>query len=190
MAIREDLQRAVGSFPNRAQALQALEQLRNAGFDMSKVSVITRQEDNGEVLAGAEVKDETGNRASEGGTTGATAGGIAGGLAGLLIGLGALAIPGVGPLVTAGAVGTALATTLGGGAVGAATGGLVGALTGIGIPKDRAESFRPVIEQGGYLVIVDGDRNEIQKADLILHSGGIENYDVYPRPLGIAPESP
>ncbi len=182
MEMREDIQRAVGTFPNRAQALQALERLRASGFAMERVSVLTRQHSEGEKLADAEVKDALGTRAAEGGAAGAGAGGLAGGLAGLLVGVGALTIPGIGPVVTAGTVGAALAAALGGGAVGAAAGGLVGALAGWGVPKDRAEAFLPVIEQGGYLVIVDGDREQIKRADLVLHSGGIENYDVYAAP--------
>jgi len=39
-------------------------------------------------------------------------GGAVGGLTGLLVGLGALAIPGVGPVMLAGATATALATAL------------------------------------------------------------------------------
>ncbi|WP_164928744.1 hypothetical protein [Gloeobacter violaceus] len=38
-------------------------------------------------------------------------------------------------------------------------------------------------QAGGYLVIVEGNRKEeIQRADLVLHGGGIENYDVYAVP--------
>lgn len=182
MPIREDFQRAVGTFSSRDQAVQVLEHLRDSGFDMGRVSVISRHDLSPEDLAGAQIKDEHGSRATEGTTAGASAGGVAGGLAGLLIGLGALTIPGIGPVVTAGTVGAAIAAALGGSAVGAAAGGLVGLLVGQGIPKDRAEAFRPVIEQGGYLVIVDGRHEDIQRADLILHTGGIANYSVIDRP--------
>jgi len=54
-----------------------------------------------------------GNKADEA-LAGAVTGG-AGGLTGLLVGLGALAIPGMGPVMLAGATATALATALSGG---------------------------------------------------------------------------
>jgi len=43
-----------------------------------------------------------GNKADEGAATGAVTGGAVGGLTGLLVGLGALAIPGIGPVMLAG----------------------------------------------------------------------------------------
>ncbi|WP_034937144.1 hypothetical protein [Gloeocapsa sp. PCC 73106] len=49
-------------------------------------------------------------------------------LTGLLVGLGALAIPGVGPIMLAGAVATALATTAARGVSGVAAGSLLGGL--------------------------------------------------------------
>jgi len=179
------IRRAVGTFSNRADAERALTQLRDAGFDMNDVSVITRNDDNEpDNIAGADVKDSVGNRAAEGAGTGAVTGGAIGGLTGLLVGLGALAIPGIGPVMTAGAVGTAIATTLSGGAIGAAAGGLVGALVGLGIPKERAEAYHEVVRQGGYLVMVDGTTEEIAQAEAILNRGGIQNYDVYDAPTG------
>jgi hypothetical protein len=180
------IRRAVGTFSNRADVERALTQLRDAGFDMNDVSVITRNDDNepGEI-AGADVKDTVGNRAAEGTATGATTGAALGGLTGLLVGIGALAIPGIGPVMTAGAVGTAIATTLSGGAIGAAAGGLVGGLIGLGIPKERAEAYDNVVRQGGYLVMVDGSQEEIDQAQRILGGGGgMQDYDVYDAPTG------
>lgn len=179
----QEMRRAVGTFANHTQTEQALTTLRDAGFDMNDVSVITKHDDDNKI-AGAEVKDETGNRAGEGAATGATTGGVLGGITGLLVGIGALAIPGIGPVMTAGAVGTAIATTLTGGAIGAAAGGLVGALVGLGIPKERAEAYHETVRQGGYLVMVDGTPDEIQRAETILHSGGIQDYGVYTAPAG------
>ena len=63
-----------------------------------------------------------------------TTGGVIGGTLGLLAGIGALAIPGVGPLIAAGPI----MATLAGLGVGGAVGGLVGALVGMGIPGVRS----------------------------------------------------
>lgn len=180
--IRHNHRRSVGVFPNRHAAEQALYELRDSGFPMDRVSVVTREGGRTDEIAGAEVSDRVGNKADEGATVGALSGGALGGLTGLLVGLGTLAIPGVGPIMLAGATATALATTLAGGAIGAVTGGLLGALIGLGIPEDRARVYHDRIAQGGYLVIVDGTDAEIARAETILHRRGIEDYGVYAAP--------
>lgn len=173
--------RAVGVFPNRQAAEQALHELRDSGFPMDRVSAIAKDAEHRGDIAGAEVRDH-GNLADEGAKVGAVSGGALGGLTGLLVGLGALAIPGIGPVMLAGAVGTALATTLTGGAIGAVTGGLLGGLIGLGIPEDRARVYNDRVAQGDYLVIVEGTDTEIARAEAILHHRGIEEYGVYDVP--------
>jgi hypothetical protein len=84
---------------------------------------------------------------------GAGIGAVLGGAAGLLAGIGALAIPGVGPVVAAGA----LAATLAGAGVGAAVGGLVGALVEAGIPREHADIYAEAVRRGGTLVTVRTD---------------------------------
>jgi hypothetical protein len=83
----------------------------------------------------------------------------AGAGAGLLFGLAALAIPGVGPFITAGALASALGTTGGALAAGAIVGGTSGAIAGglskAGYSKDEAEFYGPAVERGGVLVAVD-----------------------------------
>src|SRR5690606_26745433 len=59
---------------------------------------------------------------------GMATGGVMGGLGGVLLGLGALAIPGIGPIVAAGPIVAGLT----GAGIGAAVGGLVGALVNWG----------------------------------------------------------
>jgi hypothetical protein len=179
--------RAVGVFPNRPAAEQAMHELRDSGFPMGRVSIITRDADKHDNdIAGAEVRDRVGNKADEGATIGAVSGGVLGGLTGLLVGLGTLAIPGVGPIMLAGATATTLATTLAGGAIGAVSGGLLGALIGLGIPEERARVYEDRIARGGYLVIVDGTDEDIARAESILHRRGIEEYGVYDAPAATA----
>jgi len=76
-------------------------------------------------------------KAPEGTTVGVTAGGVIGGTLGVLAGIGALAIPGVGPLIAAGPITAGLA----GLGVGGAVGGLVGALVGDGYPGVRSQTL-------------------------------------------------
>lgn len=174
--------RAVGVFPTSQQAEQALSELRDRGFAMDKVSVVAKDANRRDEIAGADVKDRVGNKADDGAKTGAVAGGALGGLTGLLVGLGALAIPGIGPIMLAGAGATALATTLSGGAIGAAAGGLVGALAGLGIPEERAKVYHDRISQGDYLVIVEGTDAELGQAESIFSRRGIQEWSVYDAP--------
>lgn len=174
--------RAIGVFSNRRDAESALNELRNAGFPMDNVSVIARDADRGDDIAGVDVSDRVGNKADEGAATGAVTGGALGGLTGLLVGLGALAIPGIGPIMLAGATATTLATTLAGGAIGAATGGLVGALVGLGIPEERARVYNERLSRGDYLVFVDGTNDQIRRAEAILSNRGIQEWGIYDAP--------
>ncbi|MDV3000159.1 MAG: hypothetical protein N5P05_001765 [Chroococcopsis gigantea SAG 12.99] len=171
-------QRAIGTFSSRVDAERALEQLKSSGFPMDQVSLIAKNHD-GDDVAGVEVKDKVGNKADEGAVKGAVTGGTLGGLTGLLVGLGALAIPGIGPIMLAGAEATALATTLAGGAIGAAAGSLVGALVGLGIPEDRARMYNDRVSQGHYLVIVRGTEEQIRRADTILNDRNIQDFGIY-----------
>ncbi|KYC36160.1 histidine kinase [Scytonema hofmannii PCC 7110] len=174
--------RAVGVFSHRQEVENALQELRSTGFPMDRVSVIKRDADRKDEIAGAEVRENVGNKADEGATAGAVSGGVLGGLTGLLVGLGTLAIPGIGPIMLAGATATALATTLAGAGIGAATGGIVGALIGLGIPEERARVYNERLERGDYLVIIDGTDAEIAKARNILTHRGVQEFAVYDRP--------
>jgi len=171
--------RAVGTFSNRREAEQALHELKNSGFSMDRVSVIAKDAEHTGNIAGAETREKIGNKADEGATTGAITGGTLGGLTGLLVGLGTLAIPGIGPIMLAGATATTLATTLAGAGIGAAAGGLIGGLIGLGIPEERARVYNERVERGHYLVIVDGTDAEIATAERIFNRYGIEEFGVY-----------
>jgi hypothetical protein len=180
--------RAVGVFSTRREAELALRELRDSRFPMDRVSVIARDADRQDDIAGADVhsdiRDRDDNKADEGAATGALAGGALGGLTGLLVGLGTLALPGIGPIMLAGATATAIATTLAGGAIGAAAGSLLGALIGLGIPEDEARSYNDRVSRGHYLVMIEGTDEEIARAQAILHRGGVEDWAVYDLPNG------
>jgi hypothetical protein len=189
--------RAVGTFSSHQTAETALRELRDSGFSMDKVSVIGRDIDHhttaagADTMSGADVSDRLSaktqqvnreTQADEGVKTGALAGGALGGLTGLLVGLGAVAIPGVGPVMLGGALATALATTLSGGAIGAAAGGLGGGLIGLGIPEERAKGYSDRVTQGDYLVMVEGSDAEIARAESILSHRGIQGWGIYDAP--------
>ncbi|MGV8953137.1 MAG: hypothetical protein ACOH2M_18715, partial [Cypionkella sp.] len=86
--------------------------------------------------------------------TGAGIGALLGGAGGLLAGLGALAIPGIGPVVAAGwLVSTALGAVAGA-AVGGATGGILGGFTGSGVHEQDAHVLAEAVRRGGSVVSV------------------------------------
>lgn len=175
-------QRAIGTFPNRSTAEKALHTLKDSGFPMDRVSVVAQDSDQLDPMAGTEVSDRLDNKADDGAQVGAVSGGTLGGLTGLLVGIGVLAIPGLGPIMLAGAAATALATTAVGGAIGAATGGLLGGLIGMGIPEERAQIYHDRVTAGQYLVMVDGTDSEIAQAEGILNNLGIEEWNMYDLP--------
>ncbi|MBW4476810.1 MAG: histidine kinase [Tolypothrix brevis GSE-NOS-MK-07-07A] len=174
--------RAVGVFANRRDAEEALHELRKSGFDMNRVSVVVQDADGDKNIAGAEVTERVGDKSDEGATVGAVSGGTLGGLTGLLVGLGTLAIPGIGPIMLAGAAATALATTIAGAGIGAVAGSLLGGLIGLGIPEERARVYNDRVQRGQYLVILDGSDAEIAEAEKILHTRGVEEFGIYNHP--------
>jgi hypothetical protein len=148
-----------GLFETPERASRAIDELRSMGLDPSRVSVIARDKERAR-----EVADQTGAEVAAGAATGAGLGALLGGAAGWLIGIGALAIPGIGPVVAAGpiaaALGTAGATAAAGAGVGVVAGGLIGALTGWGFSESEAKAYQEGVERGEMLLAVevpDGD---------------------------------
>ena len=156
---------AFGIFASRAAAETAVDRLSAAGFSHDDVSVLMSDQ-----ASSNEFAAEKNTKAPEGTATGVTVGGITGGTLGLLAGLGALAIPGVGPLIAAGPIMGALA----GLGVGGTVGGLIGALIGLGIPEYEAKRYEGRVKEGGILVSAHCDSSdEVSRAkDLLRDSGG------------------
>ena len=98
---------------------------------------------------------------------GVVGGGVVGGVIGLLAGVGALAIPGLGPIIAGGA----LASTLAGAGIGAVAGGLIGALIGMGIPEEDARYYETGLREGGILVTVDAGADAADARRVLLDSG-------------------
>ena len=135
--------------PGTAEA--AVDHLISKGFSNAAISVLLPDDDTTRAFA-----HEKHTKAPEGTATGVTAGGVVGGTLGLLAGVGALAIPGVGPLIAAGPIMGALA----GVGVGGVVGGIVGALVGMGIPEFEAKRYEGAVKEGGTLLSVHCDTSE------------------------------
>src|SRR6185436_8281690 len=121
-----------GIYANTTSAEAAVDSLISAGFRNPDISVLLPDAEGTRSFA-----HEKNTKAPEGTATGVGTGGAIGGTLGLLAGIGALAIPGVGPLIAAGPIMAAL----GGAAAGAAVGGVAGALVGMGIPEIEAKQY-------------------------------------------------
>ena len=175
--------RAVGTFATRQDAEAALIELRDAGFNMDRISAIAQNPDKKEKLADVEVK-ATSQRVKGSAETGAFMGATTGGILGLIGSLGILAIPGVG---VATEVAVLLGNALLGSGIGAAGGSLVGALIGWGIPEEQAVYYDQLLSQGIYLVLVEGTEAEINGAEAILLNRQISNWYIYnaPRNSGV-----
>jgi hypothetical protein len=181
-------QRAIGVFSSYETAETALRELKSRGFMMDRVSVvghdINRQVETTGANTNSRLMDSSkmnshDNEAEETAQKGAVAGATVGGLTGLLVGLGAITIPGVGPVMLAGAAATAIATAISGSAIGAAAGSLAGGLVGLQIPEDRAHLYSERVAQGDYLVMVEGSAADIDMAQSVLTKHNIHEWYIY-----------
>src|SRR3954454_7652380 len=154
----------VGLFHNQADAERAIHNLKERGFSENQIGVAIKDRQQQKDLI-----EGTGTQAAEGATTGAIGGGVLGGVIGLLAGVGALAIPGVGPIIAGGT----LASTLAGAGIGAAAGGLLGALVGMGVPEEDAKHFDQGFRSGGTLVTVSA-ANRAEEARTCLYESGAD----------------
>lgn len=152
----------IANTPQQAESI--VTRLQSLGIQTSDISVLFPDQ------AGTrDFAHEKNTKAPEGATTGGLAGMGVGGVLGLLAGIGALAIPGVGPLIAAGPIMGALS----GAAVGGATGGLIGALVGLGIPELEAKQYEGKVRAGNILISVHTENgDERSRAKQALEESG------------------
>jgi hypothetical protein len=169
-----------GIYRTPEDAERAVDALMGAGFASGAISVLLP--DNESTRAFAHHKD---TKAPEGTTAGVTTGGVIGGALGVLAGIGALAIPGVGPLIAAGPIVAGLA----GLGVGGAVGGLVGALIGMGIPEYEAKRYEGRVKDGGTLLSVHCDTSDqVSRAKDLLKSSGAQDISSTSETSGAKPD--
>ncbi len=152
---------------SRSQAEQIIERLQSSGFPSSEISILMPDTDGKHDIGHVKA-----TKAPEGAKTGAAAGGLTGGVIGLLAGIGALAIPGVGPLIAAGPIVAALT----GAGVGGTAGGIVGGLVGLGIPEIEAKRYDQKLRAGNYVIAVHArDDDEEDRAEQIFEDADAED---------------
>jgi hypothetical protein len=156
-----------GIYKSLSEANEATDSLVESGFDASMISALVPEN-----LGPRPMGTEKASKAPEGAAAGAGTGAVLGGTLGLLAGVGALAIPGVGPLIAAGPIVAAL-TGMG---VGGTLGGIAGGLVGMGIPEYEAKRYQGRIEKGAILLSVHCDTSEqIKRAKEVLENTGAED---------------
>jgi len=149
-----------GLFRDRQTAEQAIAELKDAGFKGDQIGLVMRDPAEGGQITERRESERGGSHATSGAMTGVVGGGLLGGLAGYLVAIGALTIPGIGPVLAGGAIAQALGlgvigtTAAVGAGIGAAAGGLVGALVGMGIPEEEARYFEKGLGNEEVLVTV------------------------------------
>lgn len=157
-------------FDTRSEAEHAVSELRSAGIDDGAISLITQRDGKHSATNGAgEDNDLDGNQ----GFLGKAALGAGVGTA---LGVAALAIPGVGPLVAAGAIASAAipAAAVTGAAVGLAAGSLASVFADRGVDDLDAEYYQSHIGKGGIFVSVDTSSAPVETmaAQEILYRAG------------------
>ena len=157
-------------FDSQEEAQRAVEQLRSAGIDDNNLSLIAQSGRTTTTTAGdGEIVDE------EHGSI--LRGILGGGALGAGLGIAALAIPGVGPLVAAGAIasGAIPGAAAIGAAVGAAAGSLNEVLNSHGVSEEDSTYYGDRIQQGGVFVSVDPGTSDVDSAraqDILYSCGG------------------
>jgi hypothetical protein len=159
----------IGVFDSREQAEKAVSEMRNTGFDINEISIVAKGgrgggnngngDEGGDVLGMGTVADGT------------TTGGVLGGLAGLALGAGALAVPGLGPIIAAGPIAGLLS--------GAATGGIAGGLIDWGIPEERGRYYEGEVKKGKMLAAVRAHDQKVNTAADIMRKNGARDVETH-----------
>ncbi|MFZ0322246.1 MAG: DUF3341 domain-containing protein [Candidatus Sulfotelmatobacter sp.] len=151
----------------RGNVESAVDALKLAGFSSSEVSVLLPKN-----LETAAMATEHSTKAPEGAAVGVGSGAAVGGALGWFVGVGALAIPGIGPVIAAGP----LVAVLAGIGIGGALGGFAGSLVGLGIPENEARKYESELLKGGILVVVHcKTAEESNCAEQVFQSSGAQD---------------
>ncbi len=140
-------------------------QLERGGFPRDDISVLVSDQRSTRDLATTKS-----SKMPEGAAAGGVTGGLLAGTLGLLAGIGALAIPGIGPIIAAGPVMAALSAA----AVGGAAGGVIGGLVGLGMPEYEAKRYAGHVTAGNVLISVHvaGDDQKTLAEQVCERAGG------------------
>jgi uncharacterized membrane protein len=167
-----DKNTAIAIFDQHNQAEEAVKQLQRAGFDMKKLSIVSKAYQTEENVVGYYT---TGERVKYWGANGAFWGGIWG----LLFGSAFFFVPGVGPLLVAGSLVAGIIGALETAAVVGGLSALGAALYSIGIPKQSILQYETSIKAGKFMLVVHGTPDEVTRAKSILSTSGASDMQLH-----------
>jgi hypothetical protein len=154
----------VGVYQDVDRAEAAIRKMLDAGLPPDHISIIGQGFQSEAKLQGFVT---TGDVAKSTAKIGAWVGGIFG----LLTGVAVLFVPGAGAVVALGPIAGAV---LGAAETGAVA-GVLGAIFGHFISKQHIPKFEAHVRAGRYLLVVHGDREQVQRARLVLESTGAQD---------------
>jgi uncharacterized protein (TIGR02271 family) len=160
----------VALYDDLSTAQHVVSNLVDAGISRDSISLVANDASNeySKHLSGGHHTRAHGEDAVSAGE-GAGFGALVGAVTGVLAGLGAMAIPGIGPVVAAGPIIAGLTGGTVGAVAGAATGGIVGGLVKTGVPEEEAGMYAEGVRRGGTLVVVHTDENLASQANAIMN---------------------
>lgn len=164
----------VGVFQSENRAKEAISELKRQGFEEREISLIARERREEGAQGGKREGENRGGwltMEEQNLGNGVLTGSAIGGLAGILAGAGALLIPGVGPIIAAGPLAAFLSGVVGG--------GLVGGLVDFGIPEERGRYFEERVKQGGILVTLKVQEDEVPQVTSVLRRYGAEDVEAH-----------
>lgn len=168
----------VAVFDSHQDAERAIRAMQESGFDMKQLSIVGRDYHTEEHAVGFV---NAGDRVKYWGKLGS----FWGMLFGILFAPAFFWIPGIGPVLTGGIIGSILMGTIEGAAVGAALGGggaaFTAALASIGIPKDSVIRYERSLKASKFLLFAHGTTAEAEQARQMLSKLGVSDVEVHTR---------
>lgn len=150
----------VAVFDSASGAEKAVSELRRQGFAQEEISIVSKKKSGSQ---GKHYEDDI--------TDGALTGSTLGGIGGLLVGAGALAIPGIGPIIAAGPIAAALS--------GALAGGIAGGLIDWGIPAEASKRYETHVSAGNILAILQTQQSKVNQASSLLTQYGANSIETH-----------
>jgi len=152
----------VGLFSDLKLAEQSVKQLRSNGFSTEEINIISKDKHQS-----GQTTELTDDSIMDGTMTG----GAIGGVGGLLLGAGALAIPGIGPIIAAGPIAATIS--------GAISGGIAGGLIDWGIPSEKSEVYSNQVSSGSTLAVIKTTEAKVAQAIQVLTTSGATNIETH-----------
>ena len=152
----------VGLFSDLKLAEQSVKQLRANGFSTEEINIISKDK---------QQSGQTTELTDDSIMDGTMTGGAIGGVGGLLLGAGALAIPGIGPIIAAGPIAATIS--------GAISGGIAGGLIDWGIPSEKSEVYSNQVSSGSTLAVIKTTDAKVAQAIQVLTSTGATNIETH-----------